>query len=90
MNKDNIIADVAVEARLTKKDAATAVDAVFESILNALANGEEVKIAGFGSFDVRVHKSRVGMNPITKESIQIPEMKAIAFHAGKQAKEKVN
>ena len=90
MNKDKIIADVAVKARLTKKDAATAVDAVFESILNALANGEEVKIAGFGSFDVRVHKSRVGMNPITKESIQIPEMKAIAFHAGKQAKEKVN
>jgi len=90
MNKDNIIAAVAVKARLTKKDASTAVDAVFETILEALAKGEEVKVAGFGSFDVRVHKSRVGVNPITKESIQIPEMKAIAFHAGKGAKERVN
>ena len=90
MNKDNIIAIVANKARITKKDATTAVDAVFDSILEALANGEEVKVAGFGSFEVKTHIARVGMNPITKEPIQIPAMQAIAFRAGKAAKEKVN
>lgn len=90
MNKDDIIASVAYKARITKKDAAMAVDAVFDTMLNALSSGEEVKIAGFGSFEVKTHIARVGMNPITKEPIRIPEMKAIAFRAGKAAKEKVN
>lgn len=90
MNKDDIIAAVATEARVTKKDASTAVDAVFDAILNALAAGEEVKVAGFGSFEVKRHIARTGMNPITKEPIQIPAMNAIAFRAGKAAKEKVN
>ena len=90
MNKDNIIAYVTKEARLTKKEATTAVDAVFNSILEALANGEEVRVAGFGSFEVKTHIARVGMNPITKEPINIPAMQAIAFRAGKAAKERVN
>lgn len=90
MNKDDIIAKVAMKARLTKKDASSAVDAVFDTILNALNEGEEVRVAGFGSFEVKTHIARVGMNPITKEPIQIPEMKAIAFRAGKAAKEKIN
>ena len=90
MNKDGIIALVSKESRLTKKDATNAVDAVFDSILEALANGEEVRIAGFGSFEVKTHIARIGMNPITKEPIQIPAMQAIAFRAGKGAKEKIN
>jgi len=90
MNKDDIIAIVAAEARIIKKDAAVAVDTVFNTILNALADGEEVKIAGFGSFEVKQHIARTGMNPITKEPIQIPAMNAIAFRAGKAAKDKVN
>ena len=90
MNKDGIIALVSKEARLTKKDATNAVNAVFEGILEALANGDEVRIAGFGSFEVKTHIARTGMNPITKEPIQIPAMQAIAFRAGKGAKEKVN
>ena len=90
MNKDEIIANIAYQARITKKDATTAVDTVFSTILEALASGEQVKIAGFGSFDVKTHKSRVGMNPITKEPIQIPAINAIAFKASKNAKDKVN
>ena len=90
MNKDGIIALVAKEARLTKKDATNAVNAAFDGILEALANGEEVRIAGFGSFEVKTHIARTGMNPITKEPIQIPAMQAIAFRAGKGDKEKIN
>lgn len=90
MNKDDIVVAVASKARITKKDAAAAVDAVFDSMLDALASGDSVKVAGFGAFEVKTHIARVGMNPITKEPIQIPEMQAIAFRAGKAAKEKVN
>ncbi len=90
MNKDDIIAAVASKARITKKDASVAVDTVFDTILEALASGEEVKVAGFGSFEVKTHIARTGMNPITKEPIQIPEMKAIAYRAGKAAKELIN
>jgi DNA-binding protein HU-beta len=90
MNKDDIVAIVATRARITKKDAAAAVDAVFDTMLEALASGEGVKVAGFGSFEVKTHIARTGMNPITKEPIQIPAMQAIAFRAGKAAKEKVN
>ncbi len=90
MNKEQIIVEVARQARLTKKDASSAVDAVFDTIIDALIEGEIVKIAGFGTFEVKSHKARVGMNPITKEAIDIPEMNAIAFRASKTAKDKVN
>lgn len=90
MNKDDIITSVAESARISKKDAAVAVDAVFNSILEGLVNGDSVKIAGFGSFAVKRHIARVGMNPITKEPISIPSMNAIAFRAGKNAKDKIN
>lgn len=90
MNKEQIIVEVARKARLTKKDASTAVDAVFDTILAALEEGENVKVAGFGQFEVKTHKARVGMNPITKEPIDIPEMNAISFRASKGAKDKVN
>lgn len=90
MNKEDIIAYVAAQARIVKKDAAVAVDAVFNHILEALENGEDVKVAGFGAFEVKTHKARKGMNPITKETIDIPEMKAIAFRAGKTAKDRIN
>ena len=90
MNKEQIIVEVARRARLTKKDAALAVDAVFDTMLETLANGEDVKVAGFGLFEVKKHKARVGMNPITKEPIDIPEMNAISFRASKGAKDKVN
>ena len=90
MNKEQMIVEVARRARLTKKDAALAVDAVFDTMLETLVNGEDVKVAGFGLFEVKKHKARVGMNPITKEPIDIPEMNAISFRASKGAKDKVN
>lgn len=90
MNKEDLVSCVATQARLTKKDAAGAVEAVLENILVCLEKGETVKLAGFGAFEVKTHKARKGINPITKEVIDIPEMKAISFRAGKTAKERVN
>lgn len=90
MNKVELVELVKEAARLTKKDAAVAVDAVFESILNALVEGEEVKVAGFGTFVVKEHAARVGINPSTKEPIQIPAMKSIGFKVSKTAKVRVN
>lgn len=90
MNKEDLVSYVATQARLTKKDAAGAVEAVLENILACLEKGETVKLAGFGAFEVKTHKERKGINPITKEVIDIPAMKAISFRAGKTAKERVN
>lgn len=90
MNIDNIIDAVAAKARITKKDATTAVETVFEEILAGLENGDSIKIAGFGLFEVKTHKARVGMNPITKEPIDIPAMDAISFKASKTAKDRIN
>lgn len=90
MNKVELVEKVKDAARLTKKDAQLAVEAVFETILDTLVAGEEVKVAGFGSFAVKQHAARDGINPSTKEKIRIPAIKAIAFKAAKPAKDKVN
>lgn len=90
MNKVELIERVAAEARLTKADAKKAVEAVFGGILEALQNGEVVKVAGFGAFEVKDRIARDGMNPVTKEKIHIPAQRAITYHAAKPAKDAVN
>lgn len=87
MNKTELIAKVAEAADLTKKDAARAVDAVFESISEALRNGEKVQIIGFGNFEVRERAARKGRNPQTGEEINIAASKVPAFRPGKLLKE---
>ena len=61
-------------------------DAVFETITNALAKGEEVAISGFGNFLVKRRTARVGVNPRTGQKIQINETKTPKFRAGKGLK----
>jgi len=90
MNKTQLIEVVAREAGLKKKDAETAVNAVFTAVENALADGEKVQLAGFGTFEVKARAERVGRNPATNESIVIPASKHPSFSAGKALKEKVN
>lgn len=87
MNKTELIAKVAEAADLTKKDAAKAVDAVFNSISEALRNGEKVQIIGFGNFEVRQRAARKGRNPQTGEEINIAASKVPAFRPGKGLKE---
>ncbi len=90
MNKDALVEAVQTKAGLeTKKAAQDAVDAVFDAITSALSKGEEVSIAGFGSFKVADRAARMGVNPKTGEKIQIPATKAPKFKAGKALKDAV-
>ena len=88
-NKAQLIEKVAEETGLTKKDATTAVDAVFGSIQDFLANGEKVQLIGFGNFEVRNRAARKGRNPQTGAEIQIPASKVPAFKPGKALKDAV-
>lgn len=89
MNKSELINSVAEESGLSKKDAGKAVDAVFDTILNALKEGDRVQLIGFGTFEVRDRAARKGRNPQTGEEIQIPASKVPAFKPGKALKDAV-
>lgn len=90
MNKNELVASVAEKAGLTKKDAEKAVGAIFESIQQALVEGNKVQVIGFGTFEVKERPARMGRNPRTNETIQIPASKNPAFKAGKALKDAVN
>lgn len=89
MNKTELIAAVAEQAELSKKDAEAAVNAVIDAITAALKNGDKVQLVGFGAFEVRERAPRYGRNPRTKEAIAIPASKAPAFKPGKALKDAV-
>ena len=89
MNKTELIAAVADKADLSKKDAEAAITALVEAITEALVQQEKVQLVGFGSFEVKARAERVGRNPKTKETIQIPASKAPIFKAGKALKDAV-
>ena len=89
MNKTELIAAIAEKAELTKKDSDAAVNAIFETISTALAGGDKVQLAGFGTFEVRERPARTGRNPQTKEEIEIPASCTAAFKAGKALKDAV-
>ena len=89
MNRVELIAAMAETAELSKKDATKAVDAVFESILEALKNGDKVQLIGFGNFEVRERAARKGRNPQTGEEIEISASKVPAFKPGKALKDAV-
>lgn len=89
MNKTELVAAVAAKAELSKKDAEAAVNAVFDSVKDALAEGDKVSLIGFGTFSVKTRAARTGLNPRTKETIEIPESKVTAFKAGSALKDAV-
>ena len=90
MNKLQLTDAVAQKAGITKKDAAEAVNAVLEVIAETLAAGGDIKITGFGGFEVKSRAARTGRNPKTGEEVQIPASKYVAFSAGSTLKDKVN
>ena len=89
MNKTELASVVAEKANITKKDADAAVSAVFDAIKEALAEDDKVAIIGFGTFSVKVRSARTGLNPRTKETIQIPESKVPSFKAGSVFKDAI-
>jgi len=85
MNKAELIEAVA-KTTCTKKEAQTAVESVFDAIKGSLKKKDPVAISGFGTFRVKETKARMGRNPKTGESIQIPAKKKVAFKASKELK----
>lgn len=79
MNKTDLINEIAAKAQLNKLDAKKALDAVLESIAQALVNGDKVQLIGFGTFSMVEKPERTGINPQTKEKIIIPARKAVKF-----------
>jgi len=89
MNKAELVEEVAGKAGLTKKEAGDVVDAITSAITDTLAMNERVTLVGFGTFQVRERKARKGVNPQTREAINIPAKKVPRFTAGKALREAV-
>ena len=89
MNKTELIAAVAEKAGLTKKDAERALNATFEAITESLVKGDKVSVSGFGIFEVKNREARVGRNPRTKETIEIPATRLPGFKASKTLKDTI-
>ena len=87
MKKAELIAAVAAKAEFSKKDAEKAVVAFTEVVVEALKGGDKVQVVGFGTFETRERAARKGINPLTKEEIEIPASKVPAFKAGKAFKD---
>lgn len=82
MNKTELVNAIAEKAGLTKVDAKNALDATLTSIADALKNDDKVALVGFGTFSVTEKAARIGINPRTKEKIEIPARKVVKFKAG--------
>ena len=84
MNKSELVSAVAEKSGLTKVDAKKALDAVLEAIGEELKNDGKVVLVGFGTFSVSERSARKGINPRTKEPIDIPAKKVVKFKAGSE------
>ena len=82
MNKTELIEKIAANAGLTKVDAKKALDAATAAIQEALAAGDKVALIGFGTFSVNERPAREGINPATKQKINIAAKKVAKFKAG--------
>ena len=89
MNKTELIAAVAEKTGMTKKDAERVINATVETITASLVAGDKVQVSGFGNFEVKAREARVGRNPRTKETIEIPATRLPAFKAAKALKDAV-
>ena len=90
MNKTELVAAVAEKTGMSKKDSEKAVNAAFDSITEALVAGEKVQLVGVGAFEVKERSARIGRNPKTKESIEIPASRVASFKVGKALKDAVS
>ena len=90
MNKTELVAKIAEKAEIKKVDAEKALKAFEEAVTAELVAGGEVRLVGFGTFEVTERAARTGKNPRTGEAIQIAASKVPAFKAGKALKDVVN
>ncbi|OLP58500.1 DNA-binding protein HU [Xaviernesmea oryzae] len=90
MNKNELVSAVADKAGISKNDAASAVDALFDVIQAELKNGGDVRLVGFGNFTVSHREASKGRNPSTGAEVDIPARNVPKFTAGKGLKDAVN
>lgn len=90
MNKSELVAAMADQAELSKKDAEKALKAFVDVVTDELKKGGKIQLVGFGSFEVTERAAREGINPLTKKPMSIPASKAPKFKAGKALKDAVN
>lgn len=89
INKNELINTVAQKTELKKKEVELVIETMLEAITLALQKDDKVNFAGFGTFRLSKRASREGINPQTKERIEIPAMNIPKFTAGKALKEAV-
>jgi DNA-binding protein HU-beta len=90
MNKADLVDRMAAASRITKTQAATAIDTVVSSITGSLKKGERVALVGFGTFSVSQRKARNGRNPQTGSLIKIAARRVAKFAPGVELKKAVN
>ena len=86
MNKQDLVTAIAKESKLTKKDSEAALNALISTVETAMKKKDKVTLVGFGTWEVRQRAARKGVNPRTKETINIPATKVAVFRAGKALK----
>ena len=90
MNKTDFINIVADKANITKRQSEDIINVVFDTLAEALVDGEKIVFSGFGTFEVRERAERVGRNPQTGEEIKIAGSKTAVFKPGKTLKDDIN
>ena len=90
MNKTELVAAVAEQADISKKDAEKALKAFTDVVAEELKKGEKIQLVGFGTFEVSERAAREGRNPQTGKTMKIEACKAPKFKAGKALKDAVN
>ncbi len=89
MNKLDLANKISAEKNISKAEALKVVEAIFETIVDELKNGETVKIPGFGNFVVKTRKARTAVIPLTNKKVIVPSYKTVGFKPAKQFKEQV-
>ena len=89
MNKQELIRKISEDTNLTQKQASAALDSVLDAIMDAVKNHEKVQLVGFGTFEAKQRNARIGRNPKTKKTVEIPASVAPVFKAGKVFKDAV-
>ena len=89
MKKTDLVAAIAEKAGIAKKDADKALTAFIETVTEELKAGGKIQLVGFGTFEVKERSARTGINPQTKEQIEIAACKAPVFKAGRGLKEEI-
>ncbi len=89
MNKTELISIVSENAGLSRKDTERMLSATIDAITAALVKGEKVQLSGFGTFEAKDRKARIGRNPHTKQPIEIPATRIPAFSPSKALKDAV-